>query len=428
MDAVVLADDPRARLRIAGLAAGERARRVAARVGATRILVVDGVTHTRADLAAWHQGSTLPLLVIRADQLVHVPLVRPLVDAALPASSGRDSLAIAVSPTDIYDGALLATGAAIGSTIARLTAGESDAALAAAAPIRVAHSGRVACHPIATPAERRAAHAMLYQILVKPQDNAITRYLYRPVSLPLTRLLVWTPVTPNQVSYAVAVIVAIGCWITAHASPAAAAIGTVIVLAASYLDCCDGEIARVKLTSSRYGAWIDTVIDELSSIAYIAALGWHCHLHDSAAAPFVPAIALGVASNVWSMYCVYYNIIVGVGSANSQDYAGRFEVVPAGAPNLVRLQPSGQAMTPSSTLPGWVRWLATYAPYITRRDFLSWMSVGLALVGATHLLFWILSIGGWIMAVVLTWDHVWLRRLLRSVVRTGKQLVPTRSA
>ena len=73
-------------------------------------------------------------------------------------------------------------------------------------------------------------------------------------------------------------LVAIGCWFTANASNTNALIGTVIVLAASYVDCCDGEVARVKLLSSRFGAWIDTIVDELSSVGYMAALGWHCHL------------------------------------------------------------------------------------------------------------------------------------------------------
>ena len=41
-----------------------------------------------------------------------------------------------------------------------------------------------------------------------------------------------------------------GCWLTADASYARATIGAGIVLFASYLDCCDGEIARLKLLAS----------------------------------------------------------------------------------------------------------------------------------------------------------------------------------
>src|SRR5205814_7232615 len=125
--------------------------------------------------------------------------------------------------------------------IEALGRGDGDIAIAQAATQRVPH-GEIARHPIATPEERRAAHRLLYRILIKPQDNAITRTLYRPVSFLLTRLLVWTPITPNQVSYVVAALVLVGCWLTAHAAMAEVVAGTVIVLAASYLDCCDGEI------------------------------------------------------------------------------------------------------------------------------------------------------------------------------------------
>ena len=55
--------------------------------------------------------------------------------------------------------------------------------------------GSIARHPVNDASDRDAAEQLLYRIVIKPQDNAITRYLYRPVSFPLTRLLVWTPIT-----------------------------------------------------------------------------------------------------------------------------------------------------------------------------------------------------------------------------------------
>src|SRR5204863_9125552 len=129
--------------------------------------------------------------------------------------------------------------------VAGLAGGDSDAAIAAGATSRIAH-GAIARHPIATPEDVRGAHRLLYRILVKPQDNAVTRYLYRPVSFPLTRLLVWTPITPNQISYLVAALVALGCWLTASASMARVVAGTVVILAAAYVGCCECGVARVK--------------------------------------------------------------------------------------------------------------------------------------------------------------------------------------
>jgi hypothetical protein len=418
LDAIVLAG-PLAQVRIAGLSARERAVRVARRVGAARVLVVE---RDRGAIAAWRDGRTCPVLIVCADQLVHVPLVAPLV-AAPPA----DGVAIAVGPDDGYAGALLATGEAAGSALAALARGEGDAAIAVTASARVPH-GAIARHAIATPDDRRAAHRMLYRILIKPQDNAITRYLYRPISFPLTRLLVWTPITPNQVSYLVAAIVALGCWITAHADMDLAIAGTAIVLAAAYLDCCDGEIARVKLMSSRFGAWIDTVVDELSSVGYMVALGWHCHLAygpdylgELGFDPWLAAIALGIVTYGAAMYWIYYNIIYVAGSANSQDYAGSVEVVPGTRPGSVRIRP---ASTAPRELPPWLAPIATYAPYLVRRDFISWAVLVLAILHWTQISFALLAFGGFVTAIVVMIDHVKLRRLQRSIRRGGQTLEP----
>jgi len=169
LDAVVLSD-ARSHEVIAGVSAGERAVRVARRAGATRVRVVltDGAA-ARGDLPAWRGARHAPVLVIRADQLVHPPLVLPLVAAA-----PLDGLAIAVDGDGAYAGAILAAGSRADAVIDALARGDSDAAIAATATLRVPH-GEIARHPIATPAQRSAAQRMLYRILIKPQDNAITR-------------------------------------------------------------------------------------------------------------------------------------------------------------------------------------------------------------------------------------------------------------
>jgi len=206
-----------------------------------------------------------------------------------------------------------------------------------------------------------------------------------------------------------------------------ALLGTVIVLAASYLDCCDGEVARVKLLSSRFGAWIDTVVDELSSIGYMVAIGWHCrlafgprYLGDLGFDPWKLGIAVGTITFAWAIYCIYYNIIVAVGSANSQDYVGRFEVVPGDQPNTVRLAPAApKAIAPKRELPAPLKWLATYAPYLVRRDFISWAAVAFAALHWTQISFVALVAGGLVTFVIVSIDHVRLRSLRRDIVRRG---------
>ncbi|MEO8699653.1 MAG: CDP-alcohol phosphatidyltransferase family protein [Kofleriaceae bacterium] len=417
LDAIVLAETPTANVRIAGLRARARAERVARRAGA-RVLVVSA--GNRAAITAWRGTRTCPLLVIRGDQLVHTPLIAPLI--AAPAAG----LAIAIGPDGDYAGAAIATGDAAPRVLEALVRGDDDAAIAATADAKIPH-GPIARHALETPADRRAAHQLLYQILVKPQDNAITRYLFRPISSRLSRLLIRLPITATQVSLVVAALVAVGCWLTLDPRPSMMIAGALTILGATYLDCCDGEIARVKLQASTFGAWLDTIVDELSSIAYMVCLGWHCHAYygpsyfgDLGFDPWLAATWAGLVIYFWMLYGIYYNIIVGVGSANSQDYVSRFIVVPGTQPDSVRLAP--KPPKPAVQAEGLIARALEFAPNLVRRDFIVWLAAGLAVARLPHVSFAIHIGGGVISSIVVIGDHIHLRRIRRAAVRDGKHL------
>ncbi len=414
LDAIVLADAATARVSIAGLAVCERAARIARRLGAERVLVVDG---DRAQITAWFGDRTSALLVIRADQLVHTPLVAPLV-AAIPDTG----IAIAVGPDNAYGGALVAAPDAAHDLAASLARGDSDSAIAATANTQIAH-GEIARHPVATAEDRRGAHELLYRILIKPQDNVITRYLFRPISSRISRLLVKTPITATQVSLVVAFLVALGCWMTLDPSTDMMIGGALVILAASYLDCCDGEIARVKLQASTFGAWLDTIVDELSSIGYMVAIGWHCHLTygrtyfgDLGFDPWIVGIVIGLLTYTWCLAAIYYNIIVGVGSANSQDYKSRFVIVPGKRPGTVRLAPKPPTVR---EWPAWLRPIARFLPNMVRRDFIVWIAAVYALLRVPHLSFVTHLAGGVVSSFVVTADHLHLRSIRRQARRQG---------
>ena len=404
------------------------------RAGAGAVLVAQ----RRAELTPWWQAHRASrLLVIRAtDQLVHTPLVAPLV------ASGH-ARAIAVAPDGAYGGAMIARGAAADALVAALAGGADDRELASASgggAATVPH-GPLARHDARTPAERRAAARLLYRIIHKPQDNAITRWLFRPASFALTRLLVHTPITPNQITFITAILVAVGCWLTAQPTPGGAIGGSALVLAAAYTDCCDGEVARLKLMSSRLGAWFDTIVDELSQIAYLVALGLHCRAHFNlieALAPSWPhrwdmldgsdpwrwAIALGVATYGITIACVYWNIVVVVGSANSQDYVGRFEIADGDVPGTARLRPiASQAIATSPDHHPALRWIATYVPHVVRKDFVCWAMVLLAVLQMTQLAFILLVTGGVVSSAIVAVDHVRVRRQLGEIRRRARVFV-----
>jgi phosphatidylglycerophosphate synthase len=415
--AIVLAEAPSAsRWKVAGLSLAERGQRVAAQLGAREIFEVRDDTD-RERLRTWRPSAGRLLVLRVTDQLIHLPLVTPLLErtdalAVAPASASSVDLA-----EGQYAGAFVT--ADVDATIQALAEGVSDAELAArlmrAGAVTRVH-GELARAPVTDEPSRRRAEALLYRILNKPQDNAIARVLFRPISRPLTKLLAATPITPNQITTITVVLVALGLWIAASASPRNVLIGSLVILISSYVDCCDGEIARLKLRSSRLGAWYDTIVDEVSSLGYMLVLGWHCHLHLGARFfhrltfdPWMAAMALGAVTYVVSLYCVYFNIILVARSANSQDYVSRVELAPSPSGRW-ELRPVPRAATAAPA--HWPRWLAAIAdwlPNLVRRDFIVWASLLMVAAGATHVLFAGMVAGGALTAAIVLADHVHLR-------------------
>ena len=96
--------------------------------------------------------------------------------------------------------------------------------------------------------------------------------LNRVLSKPLTRVLLKTPLTPNQVTLA-----SLGFGFLAgyffslgEYAPSLAAAGSYQV--AVVLDNCDGEIARAKKLGSEFGGWLDIVCDILSDLALFTGI------------------------------------------------------------------------------------------------------------------------------------------------------------
>lgn len=123
-----------------------------------------------------------------------------------------------------------------------------------------------------TPADLAEAKRKLLAGIRKDSDGPISRYLNRPLSTALSRLLVHTPVTPNQISVSTLVLSLIGAGFAVAGGYVNFLIAGVLFQIASIVDGTDGEIAKLKFLSSHRGEWIDTVCDNLSYLAFLAGL------------------------------------------------------------------------------------------------------------------------------------------------------------
>jgi phosphatidylglycerophosphate synthase len=116
--------------------------------------------------------------------------------------------------------------------------------------------------PISTPQDCKVADRKLEAWLMKPTDGIFAR-TNRRISIPISRWLIKYPITPNMVTYFTLVVSIASGVFYGLGGYWNMLVGAILSLAASILDGCDGEVARIKLQSSDFGCWLDSVCDYL---------------------------------------------------------------------------------------------------------------------------------------------------------------------
>ena len=108
----------------------------------------------------------------------------------------------------------------------------------------------------------------------KPHDLLWNRFVARPLAAVVVVPLERTRVTPNQVTLATLFVFAGAMAILILVPGWRALLAAVVVLELAYvLDCVDGQLARVRGSSSPVGAHLDFLMDELKAFLLVAAVG-----------------------------------------------------------------------------------------------------------------------------------------------------------
>jgi CDP-alcohol phosphatidyltransferase-like enzyme len=108
----------------------------------------------------------------------------------------------------------------------------------------------------------------------KSQDGFVSKYLNRPVSRTVTRLLLRFPTTPNTWTWLIFPIPVVAALVLAGGTYGSFLWGLVLFQVFSVLDGCDGEIARAKFSESERGRRLDDLCDILSNILLVTGLGF----------------------------------------------------------------------------------------------------------------------------------------------------------
>jgi hypothetical protein len=107
----------------------------------------------------------------------------------------------------------------------------------------------------------------------KSQDGLVSRYLNRPISRVVTRLLLRFPTTPNGWTLFIVAIPIVGSLILLNGSYWSFVWALILYQVYSVLDGCDGEIARAKFLESERGRQLDGHCDIVSNILLVLGLG-----------------------------------------------------------------------------------------------------------------------------------------------------------
>ncbi len=161
--------------------------------------------------------------------------------------------------------------------------------------------------PAADAAAREVAARALFSRLGRAGDGWFTRLVDRRISRALTRVLLPTGVTPNQVTLASIAAGILAGGLFATGSHAAAVAGSLLFLASTIVDGCDGELARLTFRESRFGALLDVVGDNVVHVFLFGgiAVGLYRRGHDPRLAIAGWLLVLGVVAAMIAVYaCV----------------------------------------------------------------------------------------------------------------------------
>ena len=124
---------------------------------------------------------------------------------------------------------------------------------------------------IVQPDDVAVAEAVVRRSTYKDTDAKVARF-NRRISLPISVALMRTPLTANQLSVTLVAIGLYSAWLFSLGHYWTGVTAAFLSLAASVLDGCDGEIARLKYQESALGCWIETFGDYAYYIAIFIGL------------------------------------------------------------------------------------------------------------------------------------------------------------
>jgi phosphatidylglycerophosphate synthase len=138
---------------------------------------------------------------------------------------------------------------------------------------RISNRGLV-CVPIVSEANRAAVERGLFKGIESASDGWVDRHLNRKLSPWLSRWFLRLPLTPNHVTLIALAIGLLAALSVARGSWLSGVVGALLLQWSTIIDCCDGEVARLKFLESTSGYYLDLACDNIVHVAVFASVAW----------------------------------------------------------------------------------------------------------------------------------------------------------
>ncbi len=121
------------------------------------------------------------------------------------------------------------------------------------------------------PTSIRRTEERLFAALPQDTDGFIAR-MDRKLSMAVSRVLVKTPITPNQITTFSLILGLWGSWMVAQGPYSMEVLGAFLLWSCCIFDGCDGEVARLKYLCSPSGGLYDVIADNIVHVAIFIAI------------------------------------------------------------------------------------------------------------------------------------------------------------
>lgn len=140
--------------------------------------------------------------------------------------------------------------------------------------------------------------------LPKEKQSFFMYYYYRRISRYITWVLVHTPVTPNQVTFAEIFTGILASVFLAFPDYTLNIIGAILLQLWFTIDCVDGEIARFRNLSSQRGGYLDGMGTNIIRVTVFLALGYNAFVRYNSPLLFLAGVVIFSSILVYNSFLI----------------------------------------------------------------------------------------------------------------------------